>query len=307
MPALQETTFSTYNAAQGKHYALARPDYHPSVYGYIVETHTSTGGQLDTLVDLGCGPGNCARSLAPHFAHVLGIDPAPGMIATAKELGGKTASGTPIQYGQGSASTFGKEGDLLIEDGTVDLIAVGNAAHWFDMQTFWQRSASILRSGGSVAIWTTGELRVHPESRCCEAVQAAMDTFFERDIEPYMNEGNRVVRNKYLDLLLPWTVPDPVACFPQTKFVRRDWTVGESFVTQGDPEIDMDKLEKMMSTSSPYTRWCEAHPGDVETENNILRKLRREVERILQGDGVVPGEERIKGLALGAVLIVKKI
>lgn len=48
-----------------------------------------------------------------------------------------------------------------------------------------------------------------------------------------------------------------------------------------------------------------ARTGDVETKSNVSRKLRRKVKRILQEDGVVPGEERIKDLALGAVLIVK--
>ncbi|CAK7228647.1 hypothetical protein SBRCBS47491_006978 [Sporothrix bragantina] len=306
MSAPQEKTFSNYNAAQGKHYSQARPDYHPSVYQYILDTHTATGGQLDTLVDVGCGPGNCARALAPHFAHAFGIDPAPGMIATAKELAGTTASGEPIQYGQGDANTFGKDGDLKIQDGTVDMIAVGNAAHWFDMQQFWRRSASLLKSGGSVAIWTTGDLRVHPDSRCGEAVQAVMDEFQARDLDPYMNEGNRIVRNKYLDLLLPWTVPEPVAEFPESSYIRRDWTMSETFMTKGDVEVNMDVLEKVMSTSSPYTRWCEAYPDDVNTENDILRKLRRKVEGILQADGVAPGDERVRGVALGAVLIAKK-
>lgn len=306
MPAPQEKTFSTYNAEQGKHYAKARPDYHPSVYEYIVATHKATGGQFDTLVDLGCGPGNVARSLAPHFAHVNGVDPAPGMIVAAKELGGTTGSGEPIQYGQGGADDFGTKGDVILGDESVDMVSVGNAAHWFDMKKFWQRAAQVLKPGGSVAIWTTGDLRVHHDSPAAEAVQAAMDTFQTRDLEPYFNEGNRIVRNKYLDLLLPWTVPEPVAAFPEKEFIRRDWTMSEQFMTVGEVAANMDLMEKLMSTSSPYTRWCEANPDKVQGEENILRKLRREVERILQEAGVEKGKETIRGAALGAVLIAKK-
>lgn len=307
MPAPQEKTFSTYNADQGKHYAQARPDYHPSVYEYIVAQHKATGGQFDTLVDLGSGPGNVARALAPHFTHAFGVDPAPGMVATARELGGTSASGEAIQYGQGSANDFGTTGDVVLPDGTVDLVSAGNAAHWFDMQRFWQRAAAVLKPGGSVVIWTTGDLRVHPDSPAAEAVQEAMDTFQTRDLEPYMNEGNRVVRNKYLDLLLPWTVPEPVTAFPEAEFTRRDWTISERFMNVGsETAVNMDLLEKVMSTSSPYTRWCEAHPDDVDGENNILRKLRREVERVIQESGVEKGKETVRGVALGAVLIAKK-
>lgn len=306
MPAPQEKTFSNYNATQGKHYAQARPDYHPSVYEYIVATHKATGGQFNTLVDVGCGPGNCARALAPQFAHVYGIDPAAGMIATAKELGGTSSSGEAIQYGQGAAEEFGRAGDQVIPDGTVDMVSVGNAAHWFDMQRFWQRAAAILKPGGSVAIWTTGDTRVHPDSRCAVAVQAALDEFRTHELEPYFNEGNRIVLSRYGDLLLPWAAPVPVPAFPQSEFVRRDWTTDETFMMDGNMDINMDLLEKVMSTWSPYTRWCEAHPDDVAGENNILRKLRRKIEQILQADGFQPGEERIRGVALGTVLIVKK-
>ncbi|KAL1894852.1 hypothetical protein Sste5346_005539 [Sporothrix stenoceras] len=306
MAAPQEKTFSTYNAEQGKHYAQARPDYHASVYEYITTKHKETGGQFDTLVDLGCGPGNVARSLAPHFAHAFGVDPAPGMIATAKELGGTSSTGEAIQYGQGGADDFGSKGDVVVADGSVDLVSVGNAAHWFDMQKFWARAAQVLKPGGSVAIWTTGDLRVHPDSPAAEAVQEAMDLFQTRDLEPYFNEGNRIVRNKYLDLGLPWTVPEPVSEFPKNEFSRRDWTMSEKFMTVGEMAVNMDMMEKLMSTSSPYTRWCEANPDKVQGEDNILRKLRREVERILQEASVEKGKETVRGSALGAVLIAKK-
>ncbi|ERS96917.1 hypothetical protein HMPREF1624_06244 [Sporothrix schenckii ATCC 58251] len=307
--APQETTFRKYNAKQGEHYANARPDYHPSVYDFVTTTHKATGGQFDILVDLGCGPGNVARALAPQFAHAYGIDPAPGMLATAKELGGTSASGEAIHYGEGGANDFGAAGgdaDVALKDGTVDLVAVGNAAHWFDMQQFWKRAAQVLKPGGSVALWTTGDLRIHPDTPAADAVQAAIDHLHDNELKPYFKEGNYLVLNQYRDLLMPWTVPEPVAGFPQSELVRRDWTISERFMTAADVPVNMDVLEKVMSTSSIYTRWAEANPDRLEGEDNVLRKLRREVERLIQATGVEKGKETVRGVALGVVLIVKK-
>src|ERR1700761_7147354 len=90
----KEQTFSAYNQEQGKNYAQARRDYHPKVYQTILDHHTSTGGQLDTLLDVGCGPGNVTGSLAPHFAHAIGLDPSEGMISTARTINADVRTST---------------------------------------------------------------------------------------------------------------------------------------------------------------------------------------------------------------------
>src|SRR5215470_13906762 len=97
-PFPTEKTFSSYNHEQGKAYAEIRRDYHPSLYQAVINHHTSTGGQLDTLLDIGCGPGTAAQTLAPRFAHAIGLDPSEGMITTARSLGGATSTSEPIRF-----------------------------------------------------------------------------------------------------------------------------------------------------------------------------------------------------------------
>jgi trans-aconitate 3-methyltransferase len=41
----------------------------------ILTHHTATGGQLTTLLDVGCGPGNAMRSFVPYFTRAFGVDP----------------------------------------------------------------------------------------------------------------------------------------------------------------------------------------------------------------------------------------
>jgi ubiquinone/menaquinone biosynthesis C-methylase UbiE len=137
-----EKTFTSYTQKQGAHYAQNRADYHPDLYKGIIEHHTSTGGQLDTLIDVGCGPGTAARALAPHFAHVIGLDPSQGMIDNARALAGTSSTSEPIRFEISSAEALGSDVVPPVRDSSVDLITASAAAHWFDMAQFWPQAAN---------------------------------------------------------------------------------------------------------------------------------------------------------------------
>jgi SAM-dependent methyltransferase len=301
----KEKTFSSYNQEQGKAYAQIRRDYAPNVYQTIIDHHRSTGGQLDTLLDVGCGPGTALGTLAPHFTHAVGLDPSEGMLATARSLGLVTSTGEPVRMGVSTAEALGANLEPPVADSSVDLITAANAAHWFDMSGFWPSAARVLKPGGSVALWTSGAGRVHPDTPNAAAIQVAMDEHEEQYLKPYFEPGNILVRNRYVDLPLPWTLAQPVPEFDETTFFRKDWQVGEKFFV-GETEVDLDTFEKMMSTGSAVTRWRQAHPDDVGTERDVVRINRRAMEKLLHEAGVEKGKERLKGIVYGAVLMVKK-
>jgi ubiquinone/menaquinone biosynthesis C-methylase UbiE len=106
-PSVTEKTFTKFTQSQGTNYAQNRKNYHPTLYKTILSHHTSTGGQLTALLDIGCGPGTAARALAPHFQHVIGLDPSDGMIQTARLLGGTSGSGEEIRFEISSAEELG--------------------------------------------------------------------------------------------------------------------------------------------------------------------------------------------------------
>src|SRR4051794_40870629 len=93
-----EKTFTSYTKEQGESYAQARPSYNPKLYQTVLEYHTSTGGQLGTLLDVGCGPGTAARALAPSFSQTIGIDPSEGMIKHARTLNDTNDLSQSIRY-----------------------------------------------------------------------------------------------------------------------------------------------------------------------------------------------------------------
>ncbi|KAM5347579.1 hypothetical protein ACJ41O_007403 [Fusarium nematophilum] len=301
----EDKTFSAYNEQQGQAYAQSRLDYHHTVYSAVINQHTSTGGKLDTLVDVGCGPGIAARALAPRFVHAFGLDHSNGMIESARKLGGVTSTSEPVRFEVSSAEELGSNLSPPIPEGSVDLITAATAAHWFDMDVFWARAAKMLKPGGSIAIWVCGDVRAHPSNPNADALQAAI----ERNREEYLNAfylpGNRMSLDQYADLPLPWDLAQPVAELDQSTFYRREWKGGEDFFAVR-PEMDMDGVEKLMATTSPVTRWREAHPDAVGTEKDVARVLRREIEELLRSAGVEAGKEKLLGETTGALLIVKK-
>ena len=73
MPSISDPTFTTFTRTQAQSYAQNRLSYPKELYETIIEYHTSTGGQLNVLADVGCGPGCATRDLAASFDYAIGF------------------------------------------------------------------------------------------------------------------------------------------------------------------------------------------------------------------------------------------
>ncbi|KAH6724330.1 S-adenosyl-L-methionine-dependent methyltransferase [Leptodontidium sp. MPI-SDFR-AT-0119] len=315
-----EKTFTSYTKEQGQSYAQARPSYHPKLYETVLELHTTTGGQLNTLLDVGCGPGITALALAPSFSQTIGLDPSEGMINTARLLSDpntNTSTSTtnlshPIRFEISTAEDLGWHLTPPIPDSSIDLLTASKAAHWFNMPLFWARAARVLKPGGTVALWTTGQIGIHPSVPNADALNAAFMEMEERDLEPFFEPGNWLTRNLYVDLPLPWTLGEGerVGEFEEESFVRMEWGTGErdseEFFEGGALTANLDLIERIMGTASPVQRWREKYVEDVGTERDVVRRMRREIERLLREAGVKEGEEVVRGSPKGVLLVVKK-
>ncbi|ORY13039.1 methyltransferase [Clohesyomyces aquaticus] len=305
-----ETTFRSYNKDQGQNYAQNRRQYHPKFYQILLNHHAATGGQFDSVLDIGCGPGTAIRSLALSFNHAVGLDPSEGMITTARSLGGAASSGEPIRFEVSTAEILGSNLSPSIANCSVDLITAAVAAHWFDMDIFWARAAEILKPGGSVAIWVSSSMKVHPGMPNSVAVQAAIDKHVDM-LSEYLVHGNLLAHDLYVNLPLPWTLSTPVPEFDESTFLRKEWGTSDNSEPEdefyaGAQAVNLDQMEGLLSTASPITRWREAHPEAVGTENDLVRLLRREIERALYEAGVEKGKELVRGGVKGVLLMVKK-
>jgi trans-aconitate 3-methyltransferase len=299
-----EKTFKSFTNEQSENYAKARPTYHENVYKTVIDYHTSKGGHLDNVIDVGCGPGLATIGIAPYFALVTGLDPSEGMIETSRSAGGTSASGEPIRYEVSSAEHLGQDLEPPVANASVDLITAATAAHWFDMTVFWPRAAKVLKPGGTVAIWSVTTMKVHNSVPNWKAIQAALDENDEVNLKQHMEPGNILCRDGYVDLALPWTLAKPVAEFDKSTFVRKEFDSNGSggaeqqFFKGQEMKADLKTLEMMWVSVSPVARWREAHPDTAGTDQDVVKMIVNKTKQLHEA-GVEEGQEIVTANVAG--------
>lgn len=106
----------------------------------------------DTVLDLGCGPGNLTRRLAPDVGPdglVIGLDASPTMLRRA-------VRDTPRERFPAIAYLRADAGALPLVDGSVDGVACFAALNLFpDPELALSEATRVLRPGGRIALLTS--------------------------------------------------------------------------------------------------------------------------------------------------------
>jgi len=117
-------------------YALGRIGYPEDLYRFLV---AQCHGQ-DLAWDYATGSGQAALDLARTFSRVIATDISEALLALAPPH-------PRIFYRVAPAEESG------IESGSVDLVTVAQALHWFDLDRFWREVIRVLKKGGIMAFW----------------------------------------------------------------------------------------------------------------------------------------------------------
>ena len=195
----------------------------------------------------------------------------------------------PITFAISTAESLpGPSLSATLQPSSVDLLTAATAAHWFDMARFWPRAASLVKPGGTVALWTGASYYCHPHTTPhATRVQAVLDTLEHGRLAPYVAAGNLLSNGLYRELGMPWD-DAAVAEFPREEFVRREWdvggqvAVGEKFF-RGHEVVGLEDFARGLATASMVTRWREAHPELVGTEEDVVAVTVRELREALGG------------------------
>jgi SAM-dependent methyltransferase len=122
---------------QAAFYARFRRDYSPALYAAIEEASGPADGRR--AVDLGCGPGLVASTLAARGWRPVGVDFSAPMLAEA------AGAGFPLARARAEA--------LPLCDGTAALLTCGTAFHWFAPTPTLAEVARVLAPGGWAALF----------------------------------------------------------------------------------------------------------------------------------------------------------
>jgi ubiquinone/menaquinone biosynthesis C-methylase UbiE len=180
--------FKDHFSGHAASYAAYRPGYPPELFDFVVSL--TPGRSL--AWDCATGNGQAALSLAEVFARVVATD------ASRQQLD-QALLHPRIEYRVAPAEDSG------LADGSVDLVTVAQALHWFDFDLFYREARRVLAPGGALAAWTYNLLRGTPE------VSALIDRLAREITGAYWPPERRWVDEEYRTIPFAFPeVPAPV-------------------------------------------------------------------------------------------------
>ncbi|HEY5851549.1 MAG TPA: class I SAM-dependent methyltransferase [Lysobacter sp.] len=199
-PATTQSKFKDHFSGVADAYAQARPEYPDALFDTIAAVVPAGAYAWEP----GCGSGQATRGLASRFAHVHATEPSANQLAQHWAHGGQGNVSLAVEPGERTA----------LADGSVQLVAVAQALHWFDRERFFRECERVLTPGGILAAWGYGDF-LAPEGML-DAVEA-----FRARIEPYWPPERAQVDARYAGF--DW--PFPALPSPEL-WLEADWSLG---------------------------------------------------------------------------------
>jgi SAM-dependent methyltransferase len=173
--------FSDYFGPAARSYASYRPHYPPALFDWVC----SVTARRERAWDCGTGSGQAAAALAERFAEVVASDPSVDQLANA-------AAASGLCYVAMTAE------QTALRAGSVDLVTVAQALHWFDRPRFFAEVDRVLRPGGTLAVWSYGLLAVGP------SVDRHVHHLYRDVLGPYWPSERSFVDSGYAGIALPY-------------------------------------------------------------------------------------------------------
>ncbi|MBI3804331.1 MAG: class I SAM-dependent methyltransferase [Nitrospirae bacterium] len=173
--------FKDYFSDQAEGYAVFRPRY-PEI---LFESLAESAPRREQAWDCATGSGQAALGLARHFDRVIATDASPEQIQNA-------IPDRRVEYRVAAAEKSG------LADGSVDLITVAQALHWFDIPAFFMEATRVLVPGGLLAVWCYQLFTIDP------AIDRLIHLFYSETLGPYWPPERKMVEEGYQTISFPF-------------------------------------------------------------------------------------------------------
>jgi len=175
------SSFKDHFSGHAAEYARFRPQYPEALFEWLA----SLPARCDHAWDCGTGSGQAARGLARWFSKVTATDASAEQLERAEPC-------DRVSYAVARAESSG------IDAGSVDLVGVAQALHWFDLEKFYAEVRRVARPGGVFAGWCYGLSRIAPE------VDAVIEHLYTDIVGSYWPPERRFIEEQYRTLPLPF-------------------------------------------------------------------------------------------------------
>jgi SAM-dependent methyltransferase len=175
-------SFKDHFSSHAAGYAAYRPTYPAALIDFLADAAPAR----TLAIDCGCGTGQLSVPLAGRFDRIVATDASAAQVASA----------TPqprVEYRIAPAEATGEP------DHSADLMTVAQAAHWLELDRFYEEARRVIRPDGVLALITYGVLRVDEE------IESIVQHFYHDVIGPYWPPERRHVDAGYRDLPFPFT------------------------------------------------------------------------------------------------------
>ena len=174
-------SFKDHFSKQAADYARFRPRYPRELFEYL----DSVAPSRSLAWDCATGNGQAAVELAEVFDRVIATDASDKRIANAQ-------ADERVEYRTAPAEESG------VDSGSIDLIVVAQALHWFDLQRFYKEVRRVLKNNGVLA--ASAYKFFHVTAEIDELVN---DRYYDKVVGPFW-PPERVFVEKFEELPFPF-------------------------------------------------------------------------------------------------------
>jgi SAM-dependent methyltransferase len=192
-------TYEDHFSGHAEAYARHRPRYPEAIYSWLA----SLTPRHELAWDAGCGNGQVAGSLAHHYREVHASD------ASGDQLSNALPHPRVHYHEEPSHRT-------TLARASVDLVAAGAAAHWFELEGFYREAVRVGREDAIIALWSYGPRDI------ADAVDPVVHRFQEEILRDYWPERIQYVHDQYRTMPFPF---EDIAAPPFE--MSAEWTLDE--------------------------------------------------------------------------------
>ena len=205
-------------SSNSREYSFSRPTYPDDLYRYL----SDIAPNKDMAWDCATGNGQAAIGLCKYFKNVIASDASKGQLEHRFNRNNILYEMFPAEKAD-------------IQENSVDLITVAQAAHWFDLDRFYKEVTRISKSNGVLAIWSYGMHKIDNDiDKISEKLNVGgnvLGRYWPRETD-YVKEDYKTIPFPFKEISSPkfemtvnWNLDDLV-CYMQT------WSAVKRFSTE---------------------------------------------------------------------------